>query len=71
MGFTEFADGRLQQVICDKVLPNSSTFLAKFKRHFETHSDFTNQTTDYFKRKSNQLHAIHKTFVSHVQDVYM
>lgn len=45
-GFTEFAGGRLQQVICDKVLPNSSTFLAKFKRHFETHSDFTNKTAD-------------------------
>ncbi|VVC45243.1 Hypothetical protein CINCED_3A016222 [Cinara cedri] len=29
MGFTEFADGRPQCVICNKVLPNSSMFPAK------------------------------------------
>ncbi|XP_050527868.1 zinc finger BED domain-containing protein 5-like [Daktulosphaira vitifoliae] len=42
-------------------------FPAKLKRHFETHPDFMNKTTDYFKRKSDELHSIQKTFVSHVK----
>ncbi|XP_050544325.1 zinc finger BED domain-containing protein 5-like [Daktulosphaira vitifoliae] len=68
MGFTEFVNGRPQCVIiCNKVLPNSSMFPAKLKRHFETHPDFMNKTTDYFKRKSDELHSIQKTFVSHVK----
>ncbi|XP_025414925.1 zinc finger BED domain-containing protein 5-like [Sipha flava] len=67
MGFTEFSDGRPQCVICNKVLPNSSMFPAKLRRHFETHPDFTNKTADYFKRKSDELHATQKTFISHVK----
>lgn len=67
MGFTEFADGRPQCVICNKVLPNSSMFPAKLRRHFETHPDFTNKTADYFKRKSDELHAVQTKFVSHVK----
>lgn len=58
MEFTEFADGRPQCVICDKVLPNSSMFPAKLRRHFETHPDFKNKTADYFKRKSDELHSL-------------
>jgi len=67
IGFTEFSDGRPQCVICNKVLPNSSMFPAKLRRHFETHPDFINKTADYFKRKSDELHATQKTFVSHVK----
>jgi len=67
MGFTEFSDGRPQCVICNKVLPNISMFPAKLRRHFETHPDFTNKTADYFKRKSDELHATQKTFISHVK----
>ncbi|KAL4126395.1 hypothetical protein QTP88_010617 [Uroleucon formosanum] len=40
-------------------------FPAKLRRHFETHPDFTNKTADYFKRKSDELHATQKTFISH------
>lgn len=68
IGFTEFADGRTQCVICDKVLPNSSMFPAKLKRHFETHPNFIKKTADYFKRKSDELHVVQKAFVS--QDTY-
>lgn len=67
MGFTEFADGRPQCVICDKVLFNSSMFPAKLKRHFETHPSFINKTADYFKRKSDELHVARKAFVSQVK----
>lgn len=67
MGFTEFSNGRPQCVICNKVLPNSSMFPVKLRRHFETHPDFTNKTADYFKRKSDELHATQKTFISHVK----
>lgn len=67
MGFTEFADRRPQCVIWNKVLPNSSMFPAKLRRHFETHPDFTNKTADYFKGKGDELHAIQKKFVSHVK----
>lgn len=67
MGFTGSSDGRTQYVICTKVLSNSSMFPAKLRRHFETHHDFTNKTADYFKRKSDELHATQKTFVSHVK----
>lgn len=63
MGFTEFTDGRPQYLICNKVLPNSSMFPAKLKRNFETDPDFINKNTDYFKRKSNELHETQKTFV--------
>jgi hypothetical protein len=68
MGFTEFAYGHSQRVIYNKVLPNSSIFPAKLKRHFETHHDFINKTADYLKKKKKyELHATQKTFVSHVK----
>jgi hypothetical protein len=51
MGFTEFAYGHSQRVICNKVLPKSSIFPAKLKRYFETHPDFTNKTADYLRKK--------------------
>ena len=51
MGFTKFADGHPQCVICNKVLPNSSIFPANFKRNFKTHLDFINKTANYLKEK--------------------
>lgn len=65
MGFTKFGDGRLQCVICNKVLSKSLMISTKLKRHFETYCDFINKSAGYFKRKS--LHATQKTFVSHVK----
>jgi hypothetical protein len=51
MGFTKFSDGRPQCVVCNKVLPNSSMFPSKLRRHFETHPDSTNKTKLFQKKK--------------------
>lgn len=67
MGFTEFTDGRPQCVVCTKVLPNSSMFPAKLRRHFDTHPEYKNRTSDYFKTKSCELHEVQKKFVTHVK----
>lgn len=67
MGFTEFADRHPKYVIFNNILPNSSMFPAKLKRHFETHPDFTNITAHYFKRKIDKLHVVQTTFVSRVK----
>ena len=51
-GFVETSDNTPQCVICGKVLPNSSTFLAKMPHHFErVHPDCKDKPSDFFRKK--------------------
>jgi len=57
-----------QCVICLKVLPNSSMYPGKLRRHFEkTHLDYEGKTTDYFKRKRTELLAVQNKIKTHIQ----
>ena len=48
---------------CGTVLPNSSLFPAKLKRHLETkHSQLKNKHIDYFKKKNQELNKMKKVF---------
>ena len=70
IGFHETSDNKLQCVICVKVLPNSSMFPAKMRRHFEgVHADCTDKPGDFFGRKFGQLTKAQKIISCHSKTV--
>lgn len=68
IGFSETNDCQPQCVICLKVLPNSSMYPGKLRRHFEkTHPDYEGKMIDYFKRKRTELLDVQNKIKKHVQ----
>lgn len=58
MGFVETSDNQPQCVICAKVLPNSSMYPDKMRRHFEkVHAEYEGKPSSFFKRKYEELSA--------------
>lgn len=70
IGFAETPDNKPQCVICGKVLPNSSMFPAKMRRHFDgVHPEFKNKPTDFFRRKYIELRKVQKCISYHSKTV--
>jgi len=70
IGFVETSDKKPQCVICGKVLPNSSMFPAKMRRHFEgVHPDCKYKPSDFFRRKYGELKRAQKIIFSHSKTV--
>ena len=68
--FVETSDNKAQCVICGKVLPNSSMFPAKMRRHFEgVHPDCKDKPSDFFRRKYGELTRAQKMLSSHSKTV--
>ncbi|GBM03733.1 Zinc finger BED domain-containing protein 5 [Araneus ventricosus] len=70
IGFAETTDNKPQCVICGKVLPNSSMFPAKMRRHFErVHPECKVKPTDFFRRKYIELRKVQKCILYHSKTV--
>jgi len=70
IGFVETSDKKPQRVICGKVLPNSSMFPVKMRRHFEgVHPDCKGKPSDFFRRNYGELIKVQKIISYHSKTV--